>query len=87
MNQEFSSQGLAEFVHVQIERYFAAHDGIMPPPGLYERVLKEVERPIIEQTLIYCEWNQKKASEILGINRNTLRKKMQILTINIPEKI
>jgi two-component system nitrogen regulation response regulator GlnG len=79
--------GLANFMQQHIARYFAAHDeGVLPPSGLYTRVLREVERPIIDQTLRACQWNQKKAALILGINRNTLRKKINELGIEIPPK-
>ncbi len=56
---------------------FAAVSPGLPAPGLYDRLLAEVERPLIEQALAATRGNQIKAAAILGINRNTLRKKIQ----------
>ncbi|MFZ4602176.1 MAG: sigma 54-interacting transcriptional regulator [Caulobacterales bacterium] len=52
-----------------------------PSEGLYDRVLAEVERPLIELTLEATRGNQIRAAAILGINRNTLRKKIQTLGV------
>jgi DNA-binding protein Fis len=49
---------------------------------LYKSVLKEIEKPLLEQTLERCEGNQLKASRILGINRNTMRSKIRKLGID-----
>lgn len=74
-----TSTGLSSTVYQFLEEYFKDHKGDLPCSGLYQIVLQEVEKPLIEITLKAVEGNQKKASEILGINRNTLRKKMQDL--------
>jgi two-component system nitrogen regulation response regulator GlnG len=76
-----SSSGLGATVHQFLEAYFEDHKGDLPSSGLYQVVLQEIEKPLIEITLKAVEGNQKKASEILGINRNTLRKKMQELGV------
>jgi two-component system nitrogen regulation response regulator GlnG len=60
-----------------IRAYFAAHDGHLPPVGLYNRVIDEVERVLIKETLRVTKKNQIQAAKVLGINRNTLRKKME----------
>jgi len=52
-----------------------------PPAGLYDRVLEEVERPLIQLTLAATRGNQVRAAEILGLNRSTLRKKIQDLGV------
>ena len=69
-----------------IERHLAADfasqpDGI-PPRGLYDRVIEEVEAPLIRLTLAATRGNQIRAAEILGLNRNTLRKKIHDLGIH-----
>jgi DNA-binding protein Fis len=61
--------------------YFKEHKNHLPDGNVHELVMGEVERPLIEGILKLTEGNQKKASEILGINRNTLRKKIQIYGI------
>jgi two-component system, NtrC family, nitrogen regulation response regulator GlnG len=58
---------------------FAAASPGLPPPGLYDRLLAEVERPLITQALLATRGNQVRAAAVLGINRNTLRKKIQSL--------
>jgi two-component system nitrogen regulation response regulator GlnG len=55
----------------------------VPPAGLYDRVLHEVERPLISLTLAATRGNQVRAAEILGLNRNTLRKKIQDLGLEV----
>ena len=59
-----------------IARYFSAASSGLPADGLYDRVLAEVERPLIEACLSATGGNQLRAAKLLGINRNTLRKKL-----------
>ncbi|MBM3468146.1 MAG: hypothetical protein FJX71_01785 [Alphaproteobacteria bacterium] len=75
--------GLSGAVESFLKNYFTAHEGDLPTTGLYDRVIQEVERPLIQATLKAVMGNQKKAAEILGINRNTLRKKLTQLKINV----
>ncbi|MEM9138619.1 MAG: sigma 54-interacting transcriptional regulator, partial [Pseudomonadota bacterium] len=70
-------------VQGHLERYFARHGETLPPPGLYDRVLREVELPLIALTLAATRGNQLKAADLLGINRNTLRKKIRELDIPV----
>ncbi len=63
--------------------YFAAHKGGLPPSGLYDRVLREIERPLIQLSLSATRGNQLKAAQLLGLNRNTLRKKVRELDIDV----
>ncbi len=78
--------GLADTVARQLKSYFAAHEGGIPPAGLYDRVLHEIERPLISLILDATNGNQIKAAAVLGVNRNTLRKKIRILEIPITRK-
>ncbi|MEM6603086.1 MAG: helix-turn-helix domain-containing protein [Pseudomonadota bacterium] len=71
--------GLASLVQEALEGYFNAHDGAMPPVGLYDRVLNEIERPLISICLEYTDGNCLRAAELLGISRNTLSKKIKQL--------
>ncbi len=80
---EPSGNGLAQSVEHHLQTYFAAHESGLPAPGLYERVLREVERPLIALTIHATHGNQVRASEVLGLNRNTLRKKIRELNIPI----
>ncbi|MGA7984652.1 MAG: helix-turn-helix domain-containing protein [Burkholderiales bacterium] len=71
---------LADAVKRALERYFKDMDG-EKPTSIHEMVLKNVEKPMIETVLRFAEGNQTLAAEMLGINRNTLRSKMQRLRI------
>ena len=72
---------LSSSVEKHIKRYFDLHGENLPPPGLYNRILKEIELPLIALSLSATRGNQIKTSELLGINRNTLRKKIKDLDI------
>ena len=72
---------LSTAVEWHIKRYFELHGDILPPPGLYNRILREVEMPLIALSLSVTRGNQIKTAELLGINRNTLRKKIKELDI------
>jgi len=67
----------------QLRDYFDAHKGGLPPAGLYDRVMREVERPLILLSLEATRGNQLRAARLLGVNRNTLRKKIRELDIPV----
>ena len=69
-------QPLNYFVRQSIEQYFNALNGEQPG-DVYEMVIKEVERPLLEVVMREVNGNQSQAARILGINRNTLRKKLK----------
>ena len=69
-----------------LQRYFDLHGGTLPPPGLYNRILREVEAPLIEIALDATGGNQAKCADLLGINRNTLRKKITDLDIRVTRR-
>ncbi len=71
---------IADCVRRSLERYFKDLDGAKPR-SIYDMVLKNVERPMLEAVLDHAEGNQSVAAEMLGINRNTLRKKILALKI------
>ena len=66
---------LADCVKKSLDEYFRHLDG-QPPHAIYEMVLSSIEKPLLEYILYHVGGNQSKAAEVLGINRNTLRKKM-----------
>lgn len=74
---------LSEAIERHLNRSFFSSDDSLPLGGLYTRVLHEMERPLIAMTLAATRGNQIKAAEILGLNRNTLRKKIRELDIEI----
>ncbi len=76
-------EGLARSMEHHLQTYFSAHGDDLPTTGLYERVLKEVERPLLTLTLQATRGNQVRAAEVLGLNRNTLRKKIRELNIPV----
>ncbi len=78
-----AGEKLSSSVEAHIQRYFDQHGDNLPPPGLYNRILREVELPLIALTLSATRGNQIKSAELLGINRNTLRKKIRELDIQV----
>ncbi len=76
-------EGLGAMAERHLQQFFAAHEDSLPAAGLYDRVLREIERPLIALTLQATRGNQIKAAGVLGINRNTLRKKIRDLDIPI----
>jgi two-component system nitrogen regulation response regulator GlnG len=66
-----------------LSRYFREFGNGLPPPGLYQRILREMEVPLISAALGATRGNQIKAAELLGLNRNTLRKKIRELDIHV----
>ncbi|MFT6273276.1 MAG: two-component system nitrogen regulation response regulator GlnG [Dinoroseobacter sp.] len=77
---------LSGSVEKHLRRYFDLHGGALPPPGLYQRILREVETPLIELALDATGGNQAKCADLLGINRNTLRKKITDLDIQVTRR-
>jgi two-component system nitrogen regulation response regulator GlnG len=80
---EEGPQTLSQLVERKLSSYFADQPDGLPPAGLYDRVLEEVERPLIQLTLSATRGNQVRAAEILGLNRNTLRKKISDLGVEM----
>ena len=75
--------GLSGTVERHLKAYFDAHRDALPAAGLYDRVLREIERPLIELSLAATSGNQIRAASLLGLNRNTLRKKIRELDIQV----
>ena len=77
---------LSASVGKHLRRYFDLHGGVLPAPGLYTRILREIEAPLIEIALEATGGNQAKCADLLGINRNTLRKKITDLDIRVTRR-
>ncbi|MBA5776580.1 nitrogen regulation protein NR(I) [Stappia sp. F7233] len=80
---EGSDPNLGDSVERYLNSYFDNFGEALPPPGLYHRILREVEYPLISAALAATRGNQIKAAELLGVNRNTLRKKVKDLDIQV----
>jgi two-component system nitrogen regulation response regulator GlnG len=78
-----SGEGLSVIVERHLRDYFAAHANTLPAAGLYDRILREVERPLVTLSLEATKGNQIRAAQLLGLNRNTLRKKIRDLDIQV----
>ena len=86
LRNQGEGEKLSASVYRHLRRYFDLHGGQLPPPGLYQRILKEVELPLIELALDATGGNQAKCADLLGINRNTLRKKITDLDIRVTRR-
>lgn len=74
---DYSGTSLPEFMENYLSRYFAGFGQNLPPAGLYDRVLAEVEPALLRAVLAATSGNQLRAADLLGINRNTLRVKLR----------
>jgi two-component system nitrogen regulation response regulator GlnG len=74
---------IAGSVERHLAAYFAGFDHGLPPPGLYHRILREIEHPLLSAALAATRGNQIRAADLLGLNRNTLRKKIRDLDIQV----
>ena len=70
-----SKKYIEECVRASLEGYFRDLRGT-DPDGMYDMLVKAVERPLLEVVMAKAEQNQSRAAEWLGLNRNTLRKKL-----------
>jgi two-component system nitrogen regulation response regulator GlnG len=80
------TEKLSNDIERHLRRYFDLHGNILPPVGLYNRILKELEVPLIDVSLEATGGNQAKCADLLGINRNTLRKKIIDLKIKVSRR-
>ncbi len=81
--EEPREENLSSAVERHLTRYFSGFDDNLPPPGLYHRILREVEYPLLTAALAATRGNQIRAADLLGVNRNTLRKKIRDLNIQV----
>ena len=86
LRQGGEGEKLSTSVMRHLQRYFDLHGGALPPPGVYQRILREVEAPLIEIALDATAGNQARCADLLGINRNTLRKKITDLDIRVTRR-
>jgi two-component system nitrogen regulation response regulator GlnG len=77
------SASLGSSVERHLTKYFLDHGDKLPPPGLYDRILQEIERPLLSICLAATRGNQIRAAHLLGLNRNTLRKKIRDLGLEV----
>ena len=76
-------KNLSELVESHLAKYFAGFGNELPPKGLYERVIRDVEQPLLTAALTATRGNQIRAAELLGLNRNTLRARIKSLDIRV----
>ncbi|MFL2799455.1 MAG: sigma-54-dependent transcriptional regulator [Paracoccaceae bacterium] len=82
-NTRLEEKNLNKMFSSYLIRYFDLHGSVMPQANLYDRVIKEIEGPLLELSLKFASGNQARCAKMLGINRNTLRKKIFEQKINI----
>jgi two-component system nitrogen regulation response regulator GlnG len=78
-----ADESLSAAVERHLAAYFAGFADGLPPAGLYHRILREIEYPLLSAALAATNGNQIRAAELLGLNRNTLRKKVRDLDIQV----
>ena len=74
---------LMELVERYLATYFAGFGRELPPPGLYDRIIRQVEAPLLTAALAATRGNQIRAAELLGVNRNTLRSRIRDLELQV----
>ena len=80
---EEQAASLQHIVERHLTAHFAEYGDVLPPAGLYDRIIAEVERPLLAIALAAARGNQIRAAHLLGLNRNTLRKKIRDLHIEV----
>ena len=83
LGDQIANIGIAEAVEIHVRNQLGKHENAFLSGYLYDQILKEVERPLISNVLQHTRGNQLKSAKILGLNRNTLRKKIRELNIQI----
>ena len=83
VNADADGGDLGEAVERYLTRYFSTFGAELPPPGLYDRVIREIEKPLLSAALAATRGNQIRAAELLGLNRNTLRARIRDLHIRV----
>ena len=78
-----AGDSLSGAVERHLAAYFAEFEDSLPPAGLYHRILREIEFPLLTAALAATRGNQIRAADLLGVNRNTLRKKIRDLDIQV----
>src|SRR6187401_132213 len=82
-NAPMGVENLGGAVEAYLSSHFSGFPNGVPPPGLYHRILKEIEVPLLTAALAATRGNQIRAADLLGLNRNTLRKKIRDLDIQV----
>ena len=82
-NAPLGVENLGGAVEAYLSSHFSGFPNGVPPPGLYHRILKEIEVPLLTAALAATRGNQIRAADLLGLNRNTLRKKIRDLDIQV----
>ena len=78
-----ADENLSAAVERHLSAYFGGFEDGLPPAGLYHRILREIEYPLLTAALAATRGNQIRAADLLGVNRNTLRKKIRDLDIQV----
>jgi two-component system nitrogen regulation response regulator GlnG len=78
-----ADDSLSAAVERHLAIYFSGFNSDLPPAGLYHRILREIEGPLLTAALTATRGNQIRAADLLGVNRNTLRKKIRDLDIQV----
>ncbi len=81
--EESEPRDISELMERHLAQYFASFGNALPPPGLYDRVIRQVELPLLSAALAATRGNQIRAAELLGLNRNTLRSRIKELDIRV----
>ena len=81
--RQTTHDNLGGAVEAYLSSHFSGFPNGVPPPGLYHRILKEIEVPLLTAALAATRGNQIRAADLLGLNRNTLRKKIRDLDIQV----
>ena len=82
-SEEASFDNLSHYMEKYLANYFESFSGTLPPEGLYDRLLAEIEPALLKASLQATNGNQLRAADLLGINRNTLRTKIKERNINV----
>lgn len=83
---DHSRPGIFTLISEHVRDFLSSHNNSLCPPDLYNTIIEEAEKAVLQEVIVYSHGNQMQAAKILGINRNTLKRKLDYYRISFHSK-